>query len=146
MLRLGWLDDEQLIQERMYSEVPKALRALLMQVRDIDGGLPLLQFLAVNSNKLMSIDDIAYHLDRPAAQVGASLSALVELQVARWLDIAGHAFFGLTADVERRRLVNALVEWQTQWQERVARIEHVLNGQPRARLPEDPAQLAQSGG
>jgi hypothetical protein len=145
MPRFEWLDDEQLIQDRMYSEVPAATRELLDQVRQIDGGLPLLRFLAANSNKLMSIDDIAYHLDRPLTQVGGSLAALVKIDVARWLDFAGHAFFGLTANVDQRSLVNALVDWQAQWQERVARIEQVLEGMPQTQMPADAASLAGSG-
>jgi hypothetical protein len=145
MPRFEWLDDEQLIQDRMYSEVPAATRELLDQVRQIDGGLPLLRFLAANSNKLMSIDDIAYHLDRPLTQVGGSLAALVKIDVARWLDFAGHAFFGLTANVDRRKRVDSLVEWQAQWHQRVARIEQVLNGPPEERQPGNAARLARSG-
>lgn len=145
MPRFGWLDDEQLIQDRMYSEVPKESRELLEQVKQIEGGLSLLLFLAANSNKLMSIDDIAYHLDRPMPQVGSSLSALVDIDVARWLDVAGHAFFGLTANPDRRVLVNALVAWQALWQDRMARIEQVVNGASQKRPPGDAARLARSG-
>lgn len=128
MPQLQWLDDEQLIHDRMLEELEKRMQNMLNQLRGIDGGLALLNFLYANANTLMTIEDIAYFLKQPHTVVERNLYTLVDLGLARWTNVVGLTFFGLTADPERRQLVRDLFDWQKRWQARLARIESVIEG------------------
>jgi hypothetical protein len=128
-----WLDDEQFIQDAMFEGVAKHVQELFDQVGALDVGFALLHFLDANANSFKTADDIAYHLKHPQATVEPSLRALVELGLASQVDAAGMAFFGLTADLERRQLLHELCAWQDHWYARLARVERVLRGKARHR-------------
>ena len=126
MPQLHWLDDEQLTQAAMFEGVEMQVRELFDQVLALEIGFALLRFLDAHANSFKMVDDIAYHLKQSQETVEASLCALVGLGLVSRVDAAGMAFFGLTANPERRNLLRELCAWQDHWHARIARVEHVL--------------------
>jgi len=131
MPQFQWLDDEQLVQDLMLRDLGQQVRDLFDQVRALDGGFPLLRFLAANANTLMTIEDIAYFLKKQIAEVEPSLFAMVDIGLARYADVVGLAFFGLTSDPARRQRVRELCDWQDRWNTCLARIGDRFNGKAR---------------
>lgn len=122
MPKFQWLDDEQSFHDRMLEGMEQQVRDLFDQLYRLDDGLPLLRFLDANANTLMTIEDIAYFLQRPRLALEPCLYTLVDMGLARWVKVAGLTFFGLTSDRERRQLARDLVSWQDHWRAHMVRI------------------------
>ncbi len=134
MPQFQWLDDEQLIHDQMFEELPRQVRNLVDEVNACEGGLTLLRLLDLNSKTLKTLDDIAKDLGQPQPTVEKSLYALLDAGLVRWVNLAGLVFFGITDDPERRELVRVLWDWQDRWHARLARIERVIDGKRRSRI------------
>jgi len=128
MPQFQWLDDDQRTQDWMLEGMVESVQGVFEQVRALDGGLPLLGFLAAHAHSLQTSDDIAYHLNQAPAVVAQDLQSLVALGLARQVDMLDLTFFGMMTDPERGGLVRELVAWQALWTTRQARIERVING------------------
>ena len=131
MAQVHWLDDERFVNDGMLEDMEKKVRILFDCLRTIESGLLLLRFLNSNANTMRTIEDIAYWLKRPHLAVERSLYVLADLGLARWSNIVGLTFFGLTADPEKQQLVRDLCDWQDRWYARSALIENVLDGNAR---------------
>jgi hypothetical protein len=128
MPQFQWLDDDQRTQDWMLEGMAESVEEVFDQVRALEGGLPLLGFLAAHAHSLQTSDDIAYHLNQAPAAVAHASQSLMALGLARQVDVRDLTFFSLMADPERGRLVRELVAWQALWTTRQARIERVING------------------
>ncbi len=53
---------------------------------------------------------------------------MIELGLARRVEVAGLTLFGITEDKEKRELMRSLCNWQDHWQARLARIGRVVRG------------------
>ncbi len=133
-------DDENTLREFVFDDAPERVRDLIERVSALDSGLALLRFLHVNANSLMTIDDLAYHLQTPQTAVASTLSALLGLGLVQWVDVAGLAFFGITSDPDARRLADDVCHWQDRWHTRLEHIERLVDGAAEARFSVDPAQ------
>ena len=133
MSKFQWLDDEQLIQERMLEEAEKPVHNLIERLRAVDGDIPLLRFLASHANTQRTIDDIAYFVKRPVSVVRRNLGTLVDLGLARCTHAVGIRFFGLTDDPEQQIVVHDLCVLQDIWSARLTRMEDAIKGQTQKR-------------
>ncbi len=131
MLQFQWLDEERLMQEMILDGAPKQVWDLFDQISALDCGFPLMRFLDANANTLKTMDDIAYFLRQSRALVENTLCAMVDLHLARRVEIAGFTFFGITDDVERQQIVHDLCVFIDRWHKRLERIERVLDGKAR---------------
>ncbi len=128
MAPLEWLDDESHIQEIVFEELEPQARELFTRISGLDGGCALLRFLDDHLHALMAIDDIAYHVIEPQAVVETSLRVMIELGLARRVEVVGLTLFGITEDKEKQQLMRGLCAWQDRWQVRLARIGRVVGG------------------
>lgn len=128
MAEYQWLDDESHLQKIVLNELDARARGLFAQVSTLTCGCRLLRFLEANANKLMTVDDIAYHLIEPYTTVARALYALVDLGLAREVEAAGLFLYSVTADPVQRQLVCDLCAWQDRWHARLVGIERVING------------------
>ncbi len=126
--QLQWLDDESHTQELVLDELGTRARELFAQIRAFDCGCMLLRFLEAHAHRLMTIDDIAYHLVEPDAVVEKSLYGMIDLGLTRRVNLAGLTLFGFTKDKEKEQLVRGLCAWQDRWQARLVRLERVVGG------------------
>ncbi len=53
---------------------------------------------------------------------------MIELGLARRVEVVGLTLFGITEDKEKQQLMRSLCEWQDRWQTRLARIGRVVGG------------------
>ncbi len=104
------------------------LRDAFERICALDCGWPLLLFLDENPNVLMTDDDFAYLVDEQASVVQGNLYAMVDLGLARQLQVAGITLFGMTRDPEARQVIRELCAWQNQWRARLAQIDRLING------------------
>lgn len=138
MSKFQWLDDEQLIQNRILEDAEKPVHKLFEQLRAVNGDISLLRFLATHPNTQRTIEDIAYFVKRPVTVVSRNLGILVDLGLARCTPAVGIRFFGLTEDPEQQAAVHDLCTLQDIWSARLTRIEDVINGHThRRRVPRD---------
>jgi|SRR5581483_9777685 hypothetical protein len=128
MATLEWLDDESLAQHMLLEEMQRNVKALFAQVCALDCGCALLRFLDANPRTLLALDDIAYHVHASPALVESGLQGMVDLSLARRVDILGVAFFGATTDPGRQALVRELCLWQDRWHSRLERLERLVDG------------------
>ena len=128
MSTFHWLDDEQLIQNRLLEEADKPVHNLFERLRAVDGDISLLRFLAAHANTQRTIEDIAYIVKRPVRVVRRNLATLVDLGLARCTHAVGLFFFGLTDDPEQQVLVHDLCILQDIWSARLARMQDVIKG------------------
>jgi hypothetical protein len=128
MARLEWLDDESLAQDILLEELERNVKALFAQVCALDCGCALLRFLDANPRTLLALDDIAYHVQASPARVESGLQGMIDLGLARRVDILGFAFWGATTDPGRQALVRELCLWQDRWHARLERLERLVDG------------------
>ncbi|MCL4487735.1 MAG: hypothetical protein M1570_06340 [Chloroflexi bacterium] len=128
MPQFQWLNDERLVQDRVFQEMPKRVRHLFDQVSACDGALPLLRMLEANPNTFKTLEDLAYSVQQPPPAIETNLYTMVNLGLVQWMNVAGLIFFGLTSSPEQRQLVHDLCAWQDRWYDRLAHIEQVING------------------
>ncbi len=128
MARFQWLDDETHIRQVVLEELGAGTKDLFAQVSLFECGCPLLRFLDQNANTLMTIDDIAYHLVEPYGEVACSLDKMIEMGLVRRVEAAGLVLYGVGEEMDKRRLIHDLCQWQDRWLARLAEIERVING------------------
>ena len=134
MSKFQWLDDEQLIQERMLEEAETPVHNLFERLRAVDGDISLLRFLASHANTQRTIDDIAFFVKRPVNVVRRNLGTLVDLGLARCTHAVGIRFFGLTEDPEKQAAVHDLCTLQDIWSARLTRMESAITGRSQRHL------------
>ena len=127
-MNLEWLDDESVLRGVLLTELGEHTRALFEQIRIFDCGMPIVRFLVENEHTLATVEEIAYHLNEPPAQVESYVHALENLGLARQVDVADLALFGVTMDSGCRQLMRDLCAWQERWHARLARIERAIGG------------------
>ena len=125
-----WLDDESLARGFLLSELEEDERTMLTEVWDITGGCKILCFLIANANTLLTTSDIAWLLKEPHADIENAIRGVVELGLAKRLDVGGIALYGFTGDPGRQHLAHHLATWRERWRTRVARIEQLVEGTP----------------
>jgi predicted transcriptional regulator len=123
-----WLDDGGRMQDMILSELDEHTVMLFKSVLSYENGLPLLRFLAINEHTLLTVEDIAFNMGLPYATVETCLHALMDMRLVRRIEVVGVVLFGLTDDIEMRKEIHHLVEWQERWQKRIARIAQVVEG------------------
>ncbi len=123
-----WLDDEKRMQDMVLSELDGRTRRLCEAVLSCDDGLPLLRFLAINAQTFLTEEDIAFNLGFSFSRVETCLRELIEMGLIKRIEVVGVVLFGLTDDAEMREAIDELTEWQNRWQTRLARLEHVIEG------------------
>ena len=116
------------IEEMMLAELEPKLRELFTQVKGLGCGWSILRLLYQRANALMMVDDIAYHVGESRKAVERDLEALIDLGLARKVELAGAKFFGLTEDPELRQAVHDLCSWQERWRHRLAQIASAVDG------------------
>ncbi len=129
MERIVWDDNVLPSPQTLIAGLDESVQALFRQLCGLDGGSRLLRFLHANSNSVLTVDDIAYHLKQTPSTVECNLHKLVELGWARRLDLPGLTWFGLTADPQKRKIVRELFAWQEHWNARLERIRLAIEGQ-----------------
>ncbi len=110
-----WLDDEGQMQDMILSELDEPTLKLFKKVMLCHYGLLLLRFLTINEHTLLTIEDIAFNMNLPYTTVERCLQSLLEMKLARRMDIVGVVLFGLTEDEETRKDIHNLVDWQVRW-------------------------------
>ncbi len=128
MRETDWNANELLSPRALLADLDDNARPLFAQVRKLDGGLSLLRLLHSKANTVLTVDDLAYHLNQAAPVVERTLRRLVELGWARQIDLKDCSWFGLTTDPQRRQLVAELVTWQDGWNARLEQMRHTING------------------
>ncbi len=128
MTRFQWLDDETHIRQLVLEELGAGTKDLFAQVSLFECGCSLLRFLDQHANTLMTIDDIAYHLVEPYEEVACSLEKMIEMGLVRRVEAAGLVLYGVSQEMDERRLIHDLCQWQDRWLARLAEIERVING------------------
>ncbi len=123
---------DQLDEETMLAELEPRARALFIQLRGYECGLPLLRFLDQHAHVLMTLDDVAYHLGKPRDVVKHTLDVMIEKGLVREVVVQDLTFLGVTNDCELRKVIAALGSWQDRWHDRLAAIERVLSGHLKA--------------
>lgn len=103
-------------------------RALFEQASRLQGGLALLRFLNENANALLTVEDLAFQVKQPAVQVGRNIRKLVEWGWARELELPDCAWFGLTRDAGKRKVIVELFRWQNRWLAKLERLKLALDG------------------
>jgi hypothetical protein len=101
---------------------------LFKQLCMLNCGIQLVRFLVENKHMLATVEGIAFHLNEPAAKVESDLHMLEKLGLARQVDVADLALFGVTMDSGRRRLMRDLCAWQERWHTRLTRIGRAIDG------------------
>lgn len=123
-----WLDDEGRMQDMILSELDVRTRTLFKTVLSFENGLALLRFLAINEHTLLTLEDIAFNLKLPYASIERCLNAFMDMGLVKRIEVVGVVLFGLTDDDQVCKQIHDLVEWQERWQDRIARIAHVVEG------------------
>ncbi len=123
-----WLDDDRRMQDMILSELDERTLDMFKRVLSCDEGLPLLRFLTINEQTLLTVEDIAFNMNLPYTTVERCLHALMGMNLVKRMEVVGVVLFGLTDDVEMRQETHDLVEWQERWQNRIARIAKVVEG------------------
>ena len=121
-----WFDDESVLRNLLLTELDEHTRVLFKQLCTLNCGIQLVRFLIENKHTLATVAGIAYHLNEPPAKVESDLHALEKLGMARQVDVADLALFGVTMDSGRRQLMRDLCAWQERWQLRLVRIGALL--------------------
>ncbi len=121
------VEGESLLQVLVLAELDEKQRSVFKQIAAFDCGMPLLSFLDHNSNTFSTVDAIAFRLGESNRAVASTLQGLLELGLARCLQV-GPTLWGLSDDPERRELVRNLVNWQKRWQARLAEVERTISG------------------
>jgi hypothetical protein len=127
-MNLEWLDDETVFQNALLAELDEQTQALFRQVRALDYGMSLVRFFIEHEHVLSTVEEIAFHLNALLAKVENSVYALEQLGLARQVDVADIALFGVTPDPGRRQMMRDLCAWQERWHSRLARVERAING------------------
>ncbi len=120
-------EGESLLQVLLLAELGEKQRSVFKQVAALDCGIPLLSFLDHHSNTFSTVDAISFRLGEANEAVESSLQGLLELGLARRLDV-GATLWGFSADPEQRELVHNLVNWQERWKVRLAEVERTIAG------------------
>ncbi len=135
MARFQWPEDEARIRQMVLNDLGAGMRQLHAQISALDGGWLLLRFLDQNSNTLMTLEDIAFRLGESTKTIEKAGCAMEELGLMRSVEAAGITLFGITDNLDKRRLVHSLCSWQDNWHARLAGVERVISGEtmsPRA--------------
>ena|SRR5690349_20199114 len=127
-MKLEWLDNQSVLRSALLTELGEHEQTLFEQICTFNCGIQLVRFLVENERTLATVEGIAYHLNEPPAEVESDLHALEKLGLARQVDVADLALFGMTMDSGRRRLMRDLCAWQEHWHTRLARIERAIDG------------------
>ncbi len=125
-----WIDDDKRLHDMVLSELDVHARRLFEEVQACPDGLRLLRFISLNSHTLLSIEDIAFNLGLGFAQIEKSLQKLSEMGLVRRVQVVGVVLFGSTDDPDTRETVKELVEWQERWQDRLDRLQSIVEGVP----------------
>lgn len=129
MARFQWPDDEARVRQMVLDDLGTGMRQLFARISALDGGWVLLRFLDQNSNTLMTLEDIAFRLGQSSSTIEKAVCLMVELGLMRSVQAAGLTLFGITENMDNRRLVHALCSWQDHWHARLAGIARVINGE-----------------
>ncbi len=122
-------DDEFQLRELIIEELDNGKRDLLLQVHRLDGGCAIMRYLDAHPNQMLTIDDLAFHLQDPAWILDPGVRRLVSLGLLRRIDAKGTIFFGLAEEPATRAQVHQLFNWQRSWHTRLARVENLVDGQ-----------------
>ncbi len=120
--------DSLLTVKTVLAELEPNDRALFAQARRIERGCSILRFLNQRDRVLITVEDIAYHLEASRASVARDLQALMRLGLVSSVAVVGVVFFGLTEDEEMRRAVRRLCRWQDRWHRRLSELEDIVDG------------------
>ncbi len=127
-----WLDDDRRLHDVVLSELDVRARQVFDEALTCPDGLPLLRFISLNSQTLLTIEDIAFNTGLSYERIETCLQKLLDIGLVRQVQVVGIVLFGLTDDPDKRETVNNLVQWQERWQDRLARLEHIVEGTIRA--------------
>ncbi len=116
------------IEEMVLAELEPRTRELFSKVRRLEYGCSVLRFLSQRGNVLITVEDIAYHLEAKKSPIERDLMALLKLGLVCRVTVVGVVFFGLAEDAEVRRAVRDLSRWQDYWHERLSEIESIVTG------------------
>ncbi len=116
------------IEEMVLAELEPRTRELFGKVRHLEYGCSILRFLNQRGNVLITLEDIAYHLEAKKSPIERDLYALVKLGLVARITVVGVVFFGLVEDVQVRCAVHDLYCWQDYWHARLSEIESIVNG------------------
>ena len=128
MPQFTWLDDMSFVQTVFLEGLSIRLRDLFDRICSLDCGWSLLLLLNENPNVLMTDDDLAFLIDDLATTVQSNLYAMIDIGLARQIDVAGITLFGMTKDPEARQIIHELCAWQNQWRTRLAQIDRLISG------------------
>ena len=124
-------DDEARLRDLILNDLGEAERELFVQVHRLPGGCALLGYLDDHPREMLTVDDLAFHSQEPAARLEGTIRELIALGLLRRMDVSGMAFFGLVDTAAARRQVHELFNWQRGWHGRLARLENIVNGHTR---------------
>ena len=128
MLVASGLEQDQIIQELVFSDLDETILSLIEQLSVRKCGVSLLRYLDAHSPSLHTVEDIAFSLHEISVVVQCALTALIDLGLAYELNVASTCFFGVTTDEHHRARVRELCAWQDRWLARIQRIERLIDG------------------
>ncbi len=122
--------DENKLRDLILDDLNQEERDLFMRVHRLNAGCEIMGFVDEHPNEMLTIDDLAFHLQEPRGAIDPSVRDLFRLGLLRRMDVSGITFFGLAEDPGTREQVHELFNWQRGWHRRLARIENLVDGRP----------------
>ncbi len=123
--------EEARLRDMVLDDLNEEERDLFMRVHRLDAGCEIMGYVDQHQNEMLTVDDLAFHLQEPRGAIDPSVRNLVGWGLLRRMDVRGTTFFGLAEDPGTREQVHALFNWQRGWHRRLARIENLVDGHRR---------------
>jgi hypothetical protein len=127
---LAWLDDDTLIRDALFLEVPPKILVFAREILDCPHACRVLSYLSRRPQMVMTVTDLAYMTGAPEDGLPAAFHVLAEHGVIRCQEIAGVAFYGLTLDPTALAKVEAFYAWRRIWTGRLRRLQNALQFAP----------------
>ncbi len=122
--------EEARLRDMVLDDLNQEERDLFMRVHRLSAGCEIMGYADQHPNEMLTMDDLAFHLQEPRDAVDPSVRNLVRLGLLRRMEVTGTTFFGLPEDDGTREQVHLLFNWQRGWHRRLSRIENLVDGRP----------------
>ncbi len=119
--------EEARLRDMVLDDLNEEERDLFMRVHRLNAGCEIMGYLDQHPNEMLTMNDLAFHVQEPHGAIEPSVRNLVRLGLLRQMDVPGMTFFGLAEDAATRKQVHALFNWQRGWHRRLARIENLVD-------------------
>ena len=112
--------------DEFLNELCPRARPLIAQIVERESECEVLDFFRRRPRTWLEVDDIAYHLRRPHAQVNEMLCWLANAEIVQCRTISSLTFYGLTCDLECLGALEQFWAWREDWHSHLEWVKHNL--------------------